>query len=86
MDKIKTMRLRLSILPFSSPNVASAETEKPSVNREGDPGGGGVKAGEGERGRGRPKESTITPGGGANSELRLLLLLLLLNKYVKVNT
>ena len=58
MDKIKTMRLRLSILPFSSPNVASAETEKPSVNKEGDPGGGGVKAGEGERGRGRPKEST----------------------------
>ena len=85
MDKIKTMRLRLSILPFSSPNVASAETEKPSVDKEGDPGGGGVKAGEGERGRGRPKESTITPGGGANSELRLLLLLWL-NKYVKVNT
>ena len=49
MDKIKTMRLRLSILPFSSPNVASAETEKPSVDKEGDPGGGGVKAGEGER-------------------------------------
>ena len=39
MDKIKTMRLRLSILPFSSPNVASAETEKPSVDKEGDPGG-----------------------------------------------
>ena len=85
MDKIKTMRLRLSILPFSSPNVASAETEKPSVDKEGDPGGGGVKAGEGERGRGRPKESTRTSGGGANSELRLLLLLLL-NKYVKLNT
>ena len=73
------------ILPFSSPDSASAETEKPSVDREGDPGDGGVKAGEGERCRGRPKESTITPGGGANSELRLLLLLLL-NKYVKLNT
>ena len=66
MEKIKTMRLRLSILPFSSPNVASADTEKPSVDKEGNPGGGGVKAGEGERGRGRPKESTRTPGGGAN--------------------
>ena len=85
MDEDETMRLRLSILPFSSPNVASAETEKPSVDKEGDPGCGGVKAGEGERCRGRPKESTITPGGGANSELRLLLLLLL-NKYAKVNT
>ena len=66
MDKIETMRLRLSILPFSSPNVASADTEKPSVDKGGNPGGGGVKAGEGERGRGRPKESTRTPGGGAN--------------------
>ena len=78
------MMLRLLILPFSSPNIASAGTEKPSVDREGDPGGGGVKAGEEERGRGRPKESTRTSGGGAYSELRLLLLLL--NKYVKVNT
>ena len=52
------------ILPFSSPDSASAETEKPSVDREGDPGSGGVKAGEGERGRGRPKESTRTSGGG----------------------
>ena len=68
MEKIKTMRLTLSILPFSSPNIASAETEKPSVDKEGDPGCGGVKAGEGERGRGRPKESTRTPGGGANSK------------------
>ena len=68
MDEIKTMRLRLSILPFSSPNVASAETEKPSVDKEGDPGGGGVKVGEGEPGRGSPKESKRTPGGGANSE------------------
>ena len=68
MDKIETMRLRLSILPFSSPNVASAETEKPSVDKEGDPGGGGVKAGEVGRGRGRPKESTRTPGVGANSD------------------
>ena len=50
------------ILPFSSPDGASPETEKPSVD-------GGVKAGEGERCRGRPKESTRTPGGGANSEL-----------------
>ena len=67
MDKIKTMRLRLSILPFSSPNVASAETEKPSVDKEGDPGCGGVKAGcqgwrRGAR-RGKPKESTELQGG-----------------------
>ena len=67
MEKIKTMRLRLSILPFSSPNVASAETEKPSVNKEGDPGGGGVKAGEGERGEENQKNPQNCRGG-ANSE------------------
>ena len=49
------------ILPFSSPDGASPETENPSVD-------GGVKAGEGERGTGRPNESTRTSGVGANSE------------------
>ena len=56
------------ILPFSSPDGVSAKTEKPRVDIEGDPGGGGVKAGEGERGTGRPNESTRTSGVGANSE------------------
>ena len=60
MDEIKTMRLRLSILPFSSP---SAETEKPSVDKEGDPGGGGVKAGEGERGEENQKNPQNCRGG-----------------------
>ena len=80
MDKIKTMRLRLSILPFSSPNVASAETEKPSVDKEGDPGCGGVKAGEGERGRGRPKESTRTPGGAQTLNFMSIVIIIVIVK------
>ena len=78
MDKIKTMRLRLSILPFSSPNVASVETEKPSVDKEGDPGCGGVKAGEGERGR--PKESTRTPGGEQTLNFMSIVIIIVIVK------
>ena len=68
------------ILPLSSPDSASAETEKPSVDREGDPGGGGVKAGEGERCRGRPKESTRTPGGEQTLNFMSIVIIIVIVK------